>query len=175
MEGGKFAPTEEGTPQGGVISPLLLNVALHGLEEAAGVRYQGGGNADQVRRDSPTLTRYADDLAACCHSREEAEQVKARLATWLAPRGLIFNEDKTRIVHLEEGFNFLGQNIRRYRRGSRPAKLLITPSQEAVAGLRKRLATELRRLRGSNAGAVIAKLNPTIPGLGCLSPNSGVQ
>lgn len=164
MEGGKFAPTEEGSPQGGVISPLLLNVALHGLEEAAGVRYQGGSRADQVRGDSPTLTRYADDLAVCCRTREEAEQVKVRLAAWLAPRGLVFNEDKTRIVHLEEGFDFLGFNIRRHRRGSRPATLLITPSRDAVARLRKRLAVELRRLRGSNAMAVIAKLNPIIRG-----------
>jgi hypothetical protein len=52
-------------------------------------------------------------------SRQQAEQVKARLAQWLAPRGLVFDEDKTRIVHLEEGFNFLGFNLRRYRRGGR--------------------------------------------------------
>jgi RNA-directed DNA polymerase len=52
-------------------------------------------------------------------SRQQAEQVKARLAQWLAPRGLVFNEDKTRIVHLEEGFNFHGFNLRRYRRGGR--------------------------------------------------------
>ena len=96
FEAGKgFAPTEEGTPQGGIISPLLLNVALHGLEEAAGVRYQDG-EATQVTQDSPALVRYADDFAACCHSRQQAGQVKARLAGWLAQRGLSLNEDKTR-------------------------------------------------------------------------------
>ena len=82
-----------------MISPLLLNVALHGLEEAAGVRYQGG-DATQVEKDSPALVRYADDFAACCRSRQQAGQVKARLAGWLAQRGLSLNEDKTRIVCL---------------------------------------------------------------------------
>ncbi|MQB02125.1 MAG: group II intron reverse transcriptase/maturase, partial [Actinobacteria bacterium] len=161
FEPGKgFAPTEEGTPQGGVISPLLLNVALHGLEEAAGVRYHSTGTyAGEVAPGSPTLVRYADDMVALCHSQEQAEQVKARLAEWLAPRGLVFNEDKTRVVHLESGFDFLGFNVRRYR-----LKLLIKPSKAAVGRLRKRLAAEMRVLRGSNAMAVLAKLNPIIKG-----------
>jgi RNA-directed DNA polymerase len=91
IEKGRFAPTEEGTPQGGVVSPLLLNVALHGMERAAGVRYQQTGvHAGQTVPGSPVLIRYADDLVALCHTREEAEQVKARLAGWLAPRGLTF-------------------------------------------------------------------------------------
>src|SRR5262249_28040696 len=109
---------------GGVISPLILNIALHGLEEAAGIRYQTGASADKVAPSSPALTRYADDLVVCCHTEQQAEQVKAKLAAWLAPRGLAFNEAKTRIVHLTEGFSFLGFNLRRYRNG----KLLIKPS-----------------------------------------------
>ena len=63
--------------------------------------------------DAPVLVRYADDLVALCHSRRHAEQVKARLAEWLKPRGLVFNEDKTRIVHVDQGCDFLGFNIRR--------------------------------------------------------------
>jgi RNA-directed DNA polymerase len=96
----------------------------------------------------------------CAFSKEHAEQVKTRLAEWLAPRGLVFNEDKTKIVHLTEGFDFLGFNVRRYRNG----KLLIKPSPAAVERLRKRLAVEMRALRGSNAAAVIAVLNPIIRG-----------
>jgi RNA-directed DNA polymerase len=115
FEPGKgFAPTEEGTPQGGVISPLLLNVALHGLEEAAGVRYSTGVSAGRPKRTSPVAIRYADDLVVCCHTRQQADQVKAQLAEWLTPRDLAFNEDKTRIVSLEAGYDFLGFNIRRY-------------------------------------------------------------
>ena len=75
------------------------------------------------------LIRYADDFVVHCHSRQEALEVKARLAAWLAPRGLAFNEDKTRVVTLEEGFDFLGFNVRRYR-----GKLLIKPSKRPSDG-----------------------------------------
>ena len=162
FEAGKgFAPTVEGTPQGGAISPCLLNVALHGLEEAAGVSYvTSGTHAGEARPGSPVAVRYADDMVVLCHSQQQAEQVKARLAEWLAPRGLAFNEDKTRIVHLGEGFDFLGFNVRRYPN----RKLLIKPSKAAVRRLRERLAAETRRLRGGNAMAVIATLNPVIRG-----------
>src|SRR2546425_10928528 len=86
VEQGRFTPTEEGTPQGGVVSPVLLNVALHGMEKAAGVRYQlNGTHAGELKRDSPVLIRYADDLVALCHTKEQAEEVKARLAEWLRP------------------------------------------------------------------------------------------
>jgi RNA-directed DNA polymerase len=161
FEAGKgFAPTGEGTPQGGVISPCLLNVALHGLEEAAGVRYKTSGTrVGEIMPGSPIAIRYADDMVVLCHSQEQAARVKAQLAGWLAPRGLAFNEDKTKIVRLSEGFDFLGFNIRRYG-----AKLLIKPSKAAIRRLRERLASEMRTLRGGNATAVIAALNPVIRG-----------
>jgi RNA-directed DNA polymerase len=160
IEKGRFTPTEEGTPQGGVVSPLLLNVALHGMEQAAGVRYhQTGQQAGKTVPGSPVLIRYADDLVALCHSKHEAEQVKARLAAWLAPRGLTFNEDKTRIVTLDQGFDFLGFTVRR-----QSGKLLIKPSKAALRRNRERLRTEMRALRGSNAPAVLIRLNPIIRG-----------
>jgi RNA-directed DNA polymerase len=133
---------------------------LHGLEDAAGVRRKASGvHAGETVAGSPVTVRYADDMVALCHSQRQAEQVKARLAEWLAPRGLAFNEDKTRIVRLEDGFDFLGFNVRRYRR-----KLLIKPSRAAVGRLRERLAAEMRVLRGGNAMAVIARINPVIRG-----------
>ena len=145
---------------GGVISPLLLNIALHGLEEAAGVRYRTGSSRRDGKAGCPALTRYADDLVVCCHSRQQAEQVKARLAGWLEPRGLAFNEAKTRIVPLSEGFDFLGFNLRRYPNG----KLLIKPSATAIKRFRDRLAKEFRALRGSNVAAVLAKIAPIMRG-----------
>ena len=161
LEDGRFTPTGEGTPQGGVISPCLMNVALHGMERAAGVRYHTqGSNAGRADRGSPILVRYADDLAVLCASRAQAEQVKAQLAEWLEPRGLAFNEAKTQIVHLSEGFDFLGFNIRRYPNG----KLLTKPSKEALRQIRQRLSAEVKALRGANADAVIARLNPVITG-----------
>jgi RNA-directed DNA polymerase len=162
IENRRFAPTEEGAPQGGPISPLLLNVALHDMEAAAGVRYYTTGTrAGKTVNGTPALIRYADDFVALCHSREQAEQVKARLAAWLAPRGLSFNEDKTRITHLDQGgVDFLGFNIRRFPNG----KLLTKPSDAALRRIRTRLSTEARALRGANADAVIAKFNPIIAG-----------
>src|SRR4051794_2369939 len=160
MDQGRFAPTERGSPQGGVISPVLMNVALHGMEEAAGVRYiPTGTNAGTARPGSPVVIRYADDMLALCHSREQAQQVKARLAAWLAPRGLVFNEDKTAVVHLDDGVDFLGFNVRRYR-----GKLLIKPSKAAVTRIRARLTAEMRALRGHNAQQVLIRLNPIIRG-----------
>jgi RNA-directed DNA polymerase len=161
LDQGHLAPTERGSPQGGVISPLLMNVALHGMERAAGVRYiTTGANAGTVRPGSPVVIRYADDLLAFCHSRQEAEQVKARLAEWLAPRGLVFNKDKTRITHLaDDGVDFLGFNARRYR-----GKLLIKPSKAAIKRIRARLSAEMKALRGANAEAVLQRLNPIIRG-----------
>ena len=156
VEQGRLHRTEDGVPQGGVVSPVLLNVSLHGMEQAAGVRYDTKG---WVRADSPVLVRYADDLVALCHTRQHALEVKARLAGWLASRGLAFNEDKTRVVSLSEGFGFLGFNVRRY--GTKP---LIKPSKAAVRRIRERLGTELRSLRGTNAPTVIKKLNPIIRG-----------
>jgi RNA-directed DNA polymerase len=162
FEAGKgFAPAGEGTPQGGIISPCLLNVALHGLEEAAGVRYRGGAvHADHVKEDSPVLVRYADDFVVCCFTQEQAERVRDKLARWLAERGLSINQDKTRIVPLTQGFDFLGFSFRRYP----SRKLLIKPSKAAIRKHRERLARETRRLRGSPARAVTATLNPVIRG-----------
>jgi RNA-directed DNA polymerase len=160
VEQGRFTSSEEGTPQGGVISPVLLNIALHGMEEAAGVRRQLTGiHAGETRRDSPVLIRYADDLLALCHNKEQAEEVKARLAEWLAPRGLVFNEDKTRIVNLDDGFDFLGFSVRR-----QSGKLLIKPSKAAVKRIRQRLRTEMRSLRGANVAMVLQRLTPIVRG-----------
>ena len=148
------------TPQGGVVSPVLLNVALHGMETAAGVRYHTTGvGTGRVAVGSPTVIRYADDLVTLCHTRQESIEVKARLAEWLAPRGLAFNEDKTRVVTLDEGFDFLGFNVRRYN-----GKPLIKPSKAAQRRIRERLRTELRSLRGTNARVSIKRLNPIIRG-----------
>jgi RNA-directed DNA polymerase len=160
VEHGHLSPTEEGVPQGGVISPVLLNIALHGMEQAAGVRYHlTGTHAGWAKPGSPLVIRYADDLIALCHTRQQAVEVKARLASWLAPRGLVFNEDKTRIVTLAEGFDFLGFNVRRYH-----GKLLIKPSKAAIRRIRERLRTEMRSLRGTNVSAVLRTINPIIRG-----------
>jgi RNA-directed DNA polymerase len=161
IDAGRFAATEEGAPQGGVISPLILNIVLHGMETAAGVRYfRRGRGGIETAPDAPVLVRYADDMLAFCHSREHAELVKVQLTEWLRPRGLAFNEAKTQIVHANQGCDFLGFSIRRYH-GRLP---LIKPSDDAVRRIRLRLRTEMRTLLGGNAAAVMRTLTPIIRG-----------
>lgn len=160
LDRGRLAPTNEGTPQGGVISPLLMNVALHGMEQAAGCQYRvvRAGREPGATPGTPVLVRYADDFVALCHDEAEAHQVRTRLAAWLEPRGLRFNEEKTRVVHLERGFDFLGFPIRR----TSSSKLIITPSVTACKRLRERLRLEVKALQGANAEAVLRRLVPIV-------------
>ncbi|QHA09481.1 group II intron reverse transcriptase/maturase [Streptomyces broussonetiae] len=161
IDRGRFAPTEEGTPQGGVISPLLLNVALHGLEQAAGCQYAvtTPGRLPGAVPGTPVLVRYADDFVVLCHDEAQVHEVRVRLEEWLAPRGLRFNEEKTKVVHLSQGFDFLGFTVRRFG-----GRLLIQPSTEACKRLRERLRTEMKALHGHNALAVVTRLAPIIRG-----------
>jgi RNA-directed DNA polymerase len=164
MEGGVFSPTPLGTPQGGVISPLLLNIALHGMEAALGIRLNSKGGTVGSR----AVVRYADDFVVFCESQEDATRVRdCLLPPWLADRGLSLSEEKTRIVHLTEGFNFLGFSIKQYpcpqstRMGR---KLLIRPSKASVAGVREKLRDLWRRQQGQSVQAALRDLNPVVRG-----------
>src|SRR6266702_8671202 len=148
---------------GGVASPLLANIALHGMEEAIGVKYDYRGHLIGKR----AVVRYADDFVCFCETKEDAEQVRKILVEWLKERGLTLSEEKTRIVHLIEGFDFLGFNIRHYPapQTSRTGwKLLIKPSKEAVQDVQKKLKDQWHKAQGTNVKAVLAKLNPIIRG-----------
>jgi RNA-directed DNA polymerase len=95
IEKGRFTPTEEGTPQGGVVSPLLLNIALHGMEEAAEVRCtRRDPQGAHVAMGAPVLVRYADDFVVMCHTLDQAEQVRHRLGAWLT--GEVWRSTRTR-------------------------------------------------------------------------------
>lgn len=162
MEEGRYVDTLSGTPQGGIVSPLLANIALHGMEEALGVRYNSNGELIGKR----SVVRYADDFLVFCESEEDTVRCQETLREWLAIRGLQLSEEKTRIVHLSQGFNFLGFNIRQYPKVNTKTgwKLLIKPSQESVQKLKDRLRTEWLSLKGHEMTAIIKKLNPIIRG-----------
>jgi RNA-directed DNA polymerase len=159
-----FYDTEAGTPQGGVISPLLANVALHGMEKALEIERDKHGYIKRKCRHA--VIRYADDFVVFCETKREAEKVIETLKEWLKRRGLELSEEKTRIVHITEGFNFLGFNVRQYKKPNTKQgyKLLIKPSKESVKKIRKRLKQEWRSLSGSNAKDAVIKLNPIIRG-----------
>jgi RNA-directed DNA polymerase len=156
-------PTDTGVPQGGVISPLLLNVALHGMEHALGTSYTPKG----VLRGTYALVRYADDLAVFSPMQEAAVEAQSILSTWLGTRGLRLSDEKTQIRHLREGFNFLGFTIRHYPTptSSRSGyKLLIKPSQASIQQMKWKLKGLWRTHVGSPTVALISAMNPVIRG-----------
>ena len=148
---------------GGAISPLLLNVALHRMEEALHVTRDCRG-----RIVSPcAVVRYADDFVVACTTKDAAEQAIAHLSPWLARRGLALSHKKTRIVHIADGFDFLGFTVRQHNAPATKKQgrvLLITPSHESVRTLRARLRAEWIALRGVSVRAVPQHLNPLIRG-----------
>ncbi len=110
MEEDKYYPTTAGVPQGGLISPVIGNMTLDGLE--ALVR----GESEQFRRKRKiNFVRYADDFVGVADNREELEQLTPEIEAFLSERGVSLSKEKTKITHISEGFNFLGQNIRRHR------------------------------------------------------------
>jgi len=164
MEDGGFHATEMGTPQGGVISPLLLNIALHGMEAALDVRLRSNGEI----RGPRAVVRYADDFVVFCESEEDATRVRDKiLPPWLAERGLTLSKEKTQIVHLRQGFDFLSYNVRHYpcpKTARTGFKLLIRPSKKAVARRREQLREVWNSLTSCPIQHVLARLNPIIKG-----------
>ncbi|MES2461681.1 MAG: group II intron reverse transcriptase/maturase [Armatimonadota bacterium] len=162
VEMGTYHDTESGTPQGGVVSPLLANIALHGMENALGItRYETG----RIRGDL-AVVRYADDFVVFCITKEAAVEVKETIGKWLGERGLTYSEDKTRIVHLTEGFDFLSVNVRHYAVTNRKSgyKLLMKPSKEAVQRRRDGLKQIWLSRRGLPHHMMVSVLNPIIRG-----------
>jgi RNA-directed DNA polymerase len=162
VEYGHLHETLTGTPQGGVISPLLANISLHGMESALGIHYRKG----HERIGKCVVVRYADDFVVMCATEAIAQQAQERLTAWLAVRGLQLSPEKTHIVHLSKGFDFLGFHIRLYptRKTKKGWKALVMPSKKSVVRIREKLRQEWQMLKGQNVAAVIKHLNPIIRG-----------
>jgi RNA-directed DNA polymerase len=166
VDGGMKHETDAGTPQGGIISPLLANIALHGMEDCLSISHKQAAYRTIRKRGPYTIVRYADDFVVLTLTRELAETARDKLREWLQPRGLELSEEKTCIVNLSEGFDFLGFNIREWAtiRKTRGKVLLTKPSKDSVNALKKRLSAEWKKLRGQNAEAVVKRINPVIRG-----------
>jgi len=169
LDGGVFHATASGTPQGGVISPLLANIALHGMEQVLGIKYRlrkGRAYGSELMPDSVGLVRYADDFVVFCHTQQEAGEVQRRLAAWLLERGLVFSPEKTRITNLDDGFDFLGFNVRQYAvTNSRTGyRLLIKPSKKSVKKHAQKLRDIFRQCHGYPASWLCLTANPVIRG-----------
>src|SRR5262249_5713658 len=189
-DGGAWFPTETGTPQGGPLSPLLANIALHGLETHLRTafprdRYQGG------RVDwgwQPVVVRYADDFVVLHEDLQVIEQVRHLAAQWLAGVGLELKPEKTRISHTltphegRVGFDFLGFTVRQYPVGYHRSgalrlgfKTWIKPSPASQKRHYAALAAVVRHQRTATQGQLIGALNPRIRGWARSYAGSGAQ
>lgn len=189
MDDKKLFPTNEGTPQGGVISPLLANIALHGLEElimglapSIDMKDHRGyqiGNRDKIQ--SLSLIRYADDFVFLHEDLEVIQMCKQKIEEWLTDLSLELKPSKTRISHTlnkvvdeQPGFNFLGFNVRQFpvgkyqsgrtRSGLLGFKTIITPSKEGQKRHYHKVAEIINKSRGLNQATLIKLLNPIIRG-----------
>ena len=152
-EKGRLFPTTEGTPQGGIISPVLANLTLDGMEQAIRSRIK-------IRRDLVNFIRYADDFVVTARTKETLEQiVKPAVVAFLAERGLELSEQKTTITHIEAGFNFLGQNVRKYKN-----KLRIKPAKDGLKALVQKTRECIKSMLGQKAATLIKALGPIIRG-----------
>ena len=152
VDNGKLFPTDEGTPQGGIISPTLLNLTLRGLEATIA--------AATKKSDKINVVVYADDFIVSGVSKEVLEnKVKPAIVEFLKERGLTLSEEKTVITGIEQGFDFLGHNIRKY-----DGKLLIKPSKKNVKTFLHKIRESFITHKTSKTEDLISHLNPKIRG-----------
>lgn len=171
MENEIFHATESGTPQGGSISPLLANIALDGLEQLISshvkVRtYQFTPKAKRQRVIKQKLakygySRYADDFVVTAETQEDLLAILPEIQEWLKERGLQLNEEKTQIVNMNDGFNFLGFRIRHFR-----GRCFTMPQKEKVLAFVQRIRDWLKAHKNTPANEVICYLNPVLKGWG---------
>jgi RNA-directed DNA polymerase len=149
-----YHPTEEGTPQGGIASPVLANMTLDGLERELRKQFP------QDQGNKVNFVRYADDFIITGKTKEVLEgKVLPLVESFLSPRGLELSEEKTHITRIEDGFDFLGQNVRKYN-----GKLIIKPADKNVQAFLKKVRSIIEGNPTASAGSLIVRLNPVIQG-----------
>lgn len=161
VETRKLFPTDEGAPQGGTISPTLMNMTLDGLErllqERLPTRQKVNG---RTHFNKLNFVRYADDFIITGESPEFLrDKVLPIVKEFLTERGLQLSEEKTVITHIEDGFDFLGKNIRKYN-----GKLLIKPSKTSVKSFLEKVRSIIKGNKSTKQETLIRKLNPVIRG-----------
>lgn len=159
---GELFPTEEGTPQGGIISPILANMTLDGIQELLASKFPIAIKNGKEIRHKINLVRYADDFIVTGDNEEILkDEVKPLIAEFLAERGLTLSEEKTLVTHVDDGFDFLGFNVRRYN-----GTLLTKPSKDRVKKFTAKIKEVIKRNASSTQHDLIFTLNPIIKGWG---------
>ena len=161
VETGRIFPTEEGTPQGGAISPTLMNMTLDGLERILRERFPARRKVNgETVFDKVNFVRYADDFIVTGTNPEILRnEVMPLIGAFLKERGLQLSEEKTLITHINDGFDFLGQNVRKYN-----GKLLIKPSKASIKAFLKKVRDIIKENKSTKQETLIRKLNPVIRG-----------
>ena len=153
-------PTEEGTPQGGIISPTLANMTLDGLQTMLAKKYRSRGICKKAPSPKVNLVRYADDFIITGRNKEILEhEIIPLVKEFLSVRGLTLSEEKTKITHIDEGFDFLGFNIRKY-----DGKFLIKPSKDKVKKFLDKIRETIESNKTCAQDTLIRFLNPKITG-----------
>lgn len=159
MESGRLNPTDAGTPQGGIISPVLANMALDGLEAVLESHF-GKKNTKASYKTKVNYVRYADDFIITGISKELlVNEVKPVVEAFMAERGLTLSPEKTVLTHIDEGFDFLGQNVRKYN-----GKLLIKPSRKNLRNMLQKVRDIVKSNKTVKAATLISLLNPVLRG-----------
>lgn len=143
-------PTDQGAAQGGPISPILANMTLDGIE---------GMLAAKFPRMKVNFIRYADDFLVTTHTKEIAEEIRGIIQEFLVERGLELSMEKTVVTHIDDGFDFLGYNFRKYN-----GKLLIKPSRKSVKAITEKIGRTMKKAQAWAQDALIKALNPIIRG-----------
>ena len=167
LEEDNFYVTESGTPQGGIISPLLANIALCGMEKALNIKYnkytRKDGTIGYTNSSKYVVIMYADDFIVLCKSKKDAERVPELLRDYLSVRGLTLSPEKTKITHLRDGFDFLGINYRSYKTIN--GDVVITkPSKSSIDSFKDKVRDLYRKARDGNLKWFIDKMNSLIRG-----------
>ncbi len=162
---GEFEDTELGTPQGGVASPILGNIYLSELDEFIASKYESLSPRERRKAAIPCyIVRYADDAVILCRSKEHAETLKAEIAEFLSNTlKLQLSAEKTLVTHADKGFDFLGFNIRRWKRQGKE-RVLAKPSRKAIQRFRSTMAKDSRAFWMAPGAAAVATLNRKIRG-----------
>ncbi|MED4035539.1 group II intron reverse transcriptase/maturase [Priestia megaterium] len=169
MEQGTLHNTMEGSPQGSVASPLLANIALDGMEKEIGIVYRKTYKSGASYKIDPKCkmgrVAYADDFVIVTETKEQAESMYQKLTPYLQKRGIRLSTDKTRITHIESGFDFLGFSLRQYKT-EQGNKLLIKPSKDSIRKAKSKIKDTFAVMRGRPVKEIIRVLNPIIRGYG---------
>lgn len=164
IEDKQLFPTSEGTPQGGIISPALANMTLDGLEQVINQVARGKIKGEGIvveNKNKVHLIRYADDFIVTANNPDILrDKIKPAIEKFLSDRGLLLSEEKTKITHIDLGFNFLGQNIRKYRNGT----LIIKPTTDSFLSIKSKVKEIINRNKSATTLGLIAQLNPVIRG-----------